>query len=99
MVYLSPVAIVRSMVVIAANIREYYMVKSYLWKLLKNGELRDVEIHGPYYDDYKLEEGPFASIEEAEAELEAYFKKYHKDYGEYGSFNSEEFVLLTVYSK
>jgi hypothetical protein len=75
------------------------MTKSYLWKLLKNGELREIETHGPYYDNYSLEEGPYNSIEEAEAELEAYFEKYRKDY-EYskGCCRYEEFVLLTVYS-
>jgi len=75
------------------------MTKSYLWKLLKNGELRDIESHGPYYDDYMLDEGPYNSVEEAESKLEAYFKKFKKDYGDDGyCCKCEDFVLLTVYS-
>jgi hypothetical protein len=71
------------------------MTKRYVWKLFKNGELREIETQGPYYDNYRVFEGPFDSIEEAEAELEAYFNRYFKDY----ECNSrEEFVLLTVYS-
>lgn len=71
------------------------MNKKYLWKLLKNGELREIETHGPYYDDFKLEEGPWSTIEEAETELEAYYERYKRVY----TFTcSEEFVLLTVYS-
>lgn len=70
------------------------LTKSYLWKLLKNGELRDIQIQGPYYDNFKLEEGPWSTVEEAEAELERYYERHSKHYD---LSYSEEFVLLTVY--
>jgi hypothetical protein len=71
--------------------------KKYLWKVLdENGDLTQVDTHiyGPHYDEFKLNDGLFNSIEQAEKALEEYLTKYY-EYFEHYSF--EQFVLLTVY--
>jgi hypothetical protein len=73
------------------------MNKYYKWKELTNdGRLVEPKEYGPYYDTFRLSEGPFRTEEDAVKELEEFYKKLEKDYEDCAPITN--YVLITIYS-
>ena len=75
--------------------------KVYMWKLLKDGQMLEPEFHGPDWDEFRLNVGPFKHAIAAELALNEYLNKYYDYYTDGDDVNRrshEEFVMIEVYS-